>query len=1535
MSRLLARLVLALCLILVGLGWPAPRANAAVSIVVDPSAGDADNNSDGKCSLYEALQAIADQGVYYQCDASGNGPYAISFSTPGPLQLSDPLKDLPSISADLLMIGPVTIVGRPEGNSPIFVINGGGSLSLTNLTLTKGAPAIRVAIGGTLNAAGVSFFDNVATVGDGGAIRSEGALQIAGSLFTGNGADGSDGGGAIWAAGSDPARIAGSIFSGNRALRSGGAIYAIAPLELTDVILDGNLAFASDPNNNGVEGDPGDNYDAQGGGALYVRNNGANPDTAHLTRVIMTGNLSLRGNGGGLHVSPNSAVTVRDSVLSGNIAGSAGNDRRGGAVANFGGLTTIVRSVLLNNLVTGSGGAIANSGDFGLTLANVELTANAATANGGGLFNEDPGGGVAIVDLRNVTITANSAGGQGAALFNQPDGTLRLVNTALVGGCAGGSLTSLGHNLDDGNSCGLNQPGDLSATSASFEAPSFNGGPLSPMLTSRPTGASPLRDAGDPATCASTEVDNQDVRGFSRPKGNRCDIGAFELPAPAPVTSLTPLPPGPLNFGNVTVGNSQQLSIELSNTGDAPLTLSTAQLSGPDAASFSSTSSIPLTLDPGTSASLVVGCAPTGTPGLRSATLSLSSDDPALPTLNYALSCNAVAAPTPGFASDPVAPGPLDFGQALVGGSRDRSLSFFEIGGASLTISALSLGGLNPGDFSLVGWNGNDPITIPDGGAPIDLGLRCTPSAPGLRTATLSMSTNDPQQPTVSFDVSCQGVRPLQPPLAPFALGQAGTGASSGPHGLAISPDGQHLYLAAQTGDRLIMLRRSPDGALQVGASYDHDATLPEGTLRLDGPRYVAVSPDGRTVYVTASASDTVTAFARDATTGLLTLLDTVQQGDSYGCLVRPPPQLIECAGTISSLDNPQGLVVSPDGRHVIVASATGHLTVLSRAENGGLRGLFPAGPRFVMSLNRTELAGARGLAISPEGSNLYVAGYTNNQLVGITRNPANGHLSFNEALNDGGRIAGLDGIFGVTVSPDGQHVYAASQRANAVAVFRRNLAEQGRLRFQQVWRQGDTVLDPQTGVSRTLDGLAGALFVAASSDGRYVYASGESANGIAAFARTPDGALQFVQALVRIPASGITTGPFLGGARGLAVDPQGDQVFVASFSDNVALTLGPVNPLPALDSLLPASAPVGSTALSLRVLGEGFAAGAVVRWAGSDLPTERLGSGELRATVAASLLSSAGSVAVTVHNPSPGGGESSARSFVVSAAQANPLPALASLTPASLLAGSGPVRISLQGSGFIASSHVELNGQQRPTSYRGPELLDVDLSAADLAQPGARGLRVVNPGPGGGTSEVLTLNVGSPSAPPPPGLISLSPASVVAGTGTGLELNLRGSGFVEGTQGQWNGGTRPTQLINADEVVISLSAADLLAPGAGELRVRNPDGQLSNGLSFSIVAPGSNPRPSVQGLLGLGRNGELLIVTLAGSDFVPGAIVRWNGVSRAATNVTPTTLQVALQPEDARSFALVRVINPEPGGGESAAIVVHIPTAYLPLVWR
>ncbi|MFV9506720.1 MAG: choice-of-anchor D domain-containing protein [Oscillochloridaceae bacterium umkhey_bin13] len=1534
MGRVLARLLLGLSLLLTSLSWPTPMAHAAVALVVDPSAGDADNNNDGKCSLYEALQAIADRGVYNQCNATGNGPYAINFSNPGPLQLSDPLKDLPNISADVLMLGPVTIVGRPGGTSPIFVVNGGGSLSLTNLTLTKGAPAIRVAIGGTLNAAGVSFIENVATVGDGGAIRSEGALNIAGSLFTGNGADGSDGGGAIWAAGSDPARIAGSIFSGNRALRSGGAIYAIAPLELTDVILDGNLALASDPNNNGTDGDPGDNYDAQGGGAVYLRNNGASPVTASLTRVIMTGNLSLRGNGGALHVAPNSAVTVQDSVLSGNLAGAPGNDRRGGAVANFGGQATIVRSVLLNNLVTGSGGAIANSGDLGLRLANVELTANVATANGGGLFNQDPGGGAAIVNLRNVTLRANSVGGQGAALFNQPGGDLILANTAVLGGCAGGALTSLGHNLDDGTSCGLNRPGDLNATSASFEAPSFNGGPLSPMLTSRPNGSSPLRDAGDPAICANELVDNQDVRGFSRPKGNRCDIGAFELPAPAPLTKLTPLP-GTLNFGNVTVGSNQQLSLKLENLGDAPLTLSSAQLSGPAATSFSVMSSIPLTVDPGNVANLTLRCAPTGTPGLRTATLNLSSDDPAQPTLSYSLSCNAVAAPTPGFASNPSAPGPLDFGQVLVGSSRENSLVFSEVGGASLTISGFNLGGVNPGDFSLVGWNSSDTITIPDGSAPATRGLRCTPSAPGLRSATLSMSTNDPQRPTISFDLSCQGVRPQQPPLAPFALGQAGTGASSGPHGLAISPDGQHLYLAAQTGDRLIMLRRSPSGALQIGASYQHNATLPEGTLRLDGPRYVAVSPDGRNVYVTASVSDSVTAFARDATTGLLTLIDTVQQGDSYGCRIRPLPQPPECAGTISSLDNPQGIVVSPDGRHVIVASATGHLTVLSRAENGGLRGLFPSGARFVMSLSRSELAGARGLAISPEGRNLYLAGYTTNQLVVIERNPTNGQLSFTQALSDGAGVEGLDGIFGVAVSPDGQQVYAVSQRANALAIFQRNLAEQGRLSFQGTWYQGDNVLDPQTGATRTLDGLAGALFVVASADGRYVYTSGESANGIAAFARTPEGKLQFVQSIIRVPATGLTTGPFLGAARGLAVDPQGDQLFVASFSDNVALTFGPVNPLPAPEVLLPASAPVGSTALSLRVLGTGFAPGTVVRWAGTDLPTERLGPGELRATLAANLLGSAGNVAITVRNPTPGGGESAALGFMVSPPQTNPIPALASLAPTSLLAGSGPIRISVQGSGFIPTSQVELNGQARPTSYRGPELVEVDLGAADLAQPGARGVRVVNPGPGGGSSAVLTLNVGSPTSPPPPSLISLSPASVVAGAGQGLELSVRGSGFSEGTQGQWNGAARPTRLISAEELVVSLSAADLITPGAGELRVRNPDGQRSNGLSFGIVAPGSNPRPSVDGLSGLSRSGSSLIITLRGTAFVPGATVRWNGVSRAATNVTPTSLQLALQPSEIRSLVLVSVSNPGPGGGESAAILVRIPTVYVPLIRR
>jgi hypothetical protein len=93
----------------------------------------------------------------------------------------------------------------------------------------------------------------------------------------------------------------------------------------------------------------------------------------------------------------------------------------------------------------------------------------------------------------------------------------------------GGVIQSLGHNLEDANTCGFDAEGDLTGVDPHLQPLGDNGGPT-------PTHAlgdgSPAIDAAGPLTC-----ETSDQRGYPRPAdGNGdtiavCDIGAVEAGA--------------------------------------------------------------------------------------------------------------------------------------------------------------------------------------------------------------------------------------------------------------------------------------------------------------------------------------------------------------------------------------------------------------------------------------------------------------------------------------------------------------------------------------------------------------------------------------------------------------------------------------------------------------------------------------------------------------------------------------------------------------------------------------------------------------------------------------------------------------------------------------------------------------------------------------------------------------------------------------------------------------------------------------------
>ena len=187
-------------------------------------------------------------------------------------------------------------------------------------------------------------------------------------------------------------------------------------------------------------------------------------------------------------------------------------------------------------------------------------------------------------------------------------------------------------------------------------------------------------------------------------------------------------------------------------------------------------------------------------------------------------------------------------------------------------------------------------------------------------------------------------------------------------------------------------------------------------------------------------------------------------------------------------------------------------------------------------------------------------------------------------------------------------------------------------------------------------------------------------------------------------------------------------------------------NPVPVLTSLSPATIAAGVPPFTLSVTGTDFVPGSVVRWNGQARPTTYVDALHLTAVIPATDLTAAGTATVTVTNPSPGGGATTARAFTVSAAGANPVPSATNLLPAQVAAGRGALTILVNGANFAGASVVRWNGQNRPTTVLSSSQLRATLTVQDTTAIGIAQVTVFSPAPGGGLSAALTFSITGPS---------------------------------------------------------------------------------------------------------------------------------------------------------------------------------------------
>jgi hypothetical protein len=216
-------------------------------------------------------------------------------------------------------------------------------------------------------------------------------------------------------------------------------------------------------------------------------------------------------------------------------------------------------------------------------------------------------------------------------------------------------------------------------------------------------------------------------------------------------------------------------------------------------------------------------------------------------------------------------------------------------------------------------------------------------------------------------------------------------------------------------------------------------------------------------------------------------------------------------------------------------------------------------------------------------------------------------------------------------------------------------------------------------------------------------------------------------QLTAAIPASDIaSTGSLTIGV----INPDG--------SASATLSLAVNNPQPSLASISPASATAGSPGFTMTLNGSNFVSGSVVQVNGANRTTTFMSSTQLTAAIPASDLAVGALLSVTVSTPTPGGGTSSAVTFTVN----NPVPSISSISPSTAVVLGPSFTLTVNGSGFISGSVVQVDGSPRPTTFVSSTQLTAQISNNDILTVGQRSITVFNAAPGGGTSNSATLNV-------------------------------------------------------------------------------------------------------------------------------------------------------------------------------------------------
>ena len=269
-----------------------------------------------------------------------------------------------------------------------------------------------------------------------------------------------------------------------------------------------------------------------------------------------------------------------------------------------------------------------------------------------------------------------------------------------------------------------------------------------------------------------------------------------------------------------------------------------------------------------------------------------------------------------------------------------------------------------------------------------------------------------------------------------------------GAYNMALDPSGRDMYIVAKDQASIsFATRNTTTGDLQT------PYILLTDPAHLNGVRNVILSPDGKFVYVVASDSNSISYWTRNTATGMLSnLVSIVNNVDLGGVYDLAMPSYLysgyhiyvavsttnsirwyardqstgalTLAGSVTdpiNLNFPVSVKISPNGKHVYAVGKNSHSIVYwdrnILISSGALT-------NQIEIIDPINLNNPQDVAVSPDGNKVYAVFSGSKTIVHWNRYPPTGILSNQKvtiATNN------LDDVVNVAVSPNSKYIYTST----------------------------------------------------------------------------------------------------------------------------------------------------------------------------------------------------------------------------------------------------------------------------------------------------------------------------------------------------------------------------------------------------------------------------------------------------------------------------------------------------------------------------